>query len=511
MKGSLSFNKACLFGAFAVTFVSFLTSVVFYDSPSDASIFRYVGWRIAEGGNPFLEAWDHKGPIIFYLNALGFALFQHTIGVAFVYLCLWWGTLILGYKTLSVYISPRASAVAMLLFSLLASWGVLGGTFQNNVGIVAVFITLLTLYLQTFTKGLWRAFWVGLGVGALVFVKPNMLAIGPTIVFSFWLRDAFREGRWMPFVSACLLSFVGFVLTLAGVSLLFFWQGNLALMWDETLVFNLLEYHQDVTLGDYWWDFLFVRYKETACKLAGSIALFPLTFMGIRYLWKQRKGRLLKDFPEQQYPTGQVLLFLGVWAFFEVLIAFACKVYYDHYIINAYVPLCAFAGVFIASLRYEKTRFKTLIAVGACFLCCLLAVYRLTWKNALAWRTNEDRHALYTWLNEKTEGKKTIAVWGMQATAEVLTKCQLRTQQQYFCQLGHHPYANATRQKQMEDEFLRALQNEAITLFLTEGQRPRLEVIFAHRPDILAELDTWDCVYHSTANGTLTIYEKYRF
>lgn len=510
MKGSFALDKACLLGAFGITFVSFLTSVVFYEGPSDASIFRYVGWRIADGGNPFLEAWDHKGPIVFYLNALGFALFKHTIGVAFVYLCLWWGALSLGYKTLSAYISPRASAVAMFLFAMLASWGVSGGTFQNNVGIVAVFITLLTLYLHTHTRSLWRAFWVGLGVGALVFVKPNLLAIGPAIAVSFWMRDAFREGRWGPFVYACLIALAGFTLTLAGVSLLFFVQGNLALMWDETLVFNLLEYHQDVTLGAYWWDFLFVRYKETFCKLAGSVALCPMFVMGMRFLWKRRNGALWDDCPAQRYPTGQVLLFLGTWALLEVLIAFACKVYYDHYIINAYVPLCAFAGVFIVSVLHEKHRFKCFIAVGACFLCMLLGVYRLTWKNALAWRTNEDRHALYTWLNEKTAGAKTVAIWGMQATAEVLTKCQLRTQQQYFCQLGHYPYANATRQKQMEDEFLRALQNESITLFLTEGQRPRLEVIFAHRPDILAALDTWDCIYHSTANGTLTIYEKYR-
>ena len=40
----------------------------------DYSIFQYVGERIREGQLPYRDVFDHKPPLIFYLNALGLAL-----------------------------------------------------------------------------------------------------------------------------------------------------------------------------------------------------------------------------------------------------------------------------------------------------------------------------------------------------------------------------------------------------------------------------------------------------
>lgn len=42
-----------------------------YYPSHDFSIFAYIGKRILAGGLPYVDAWDHKPPLIFYLNALG--------------------------------------------------------------------------------------------------------------------------------------------------------------------------------------------------------------------------------------------------------------------------------------------------------------------------------------------------------------------------------------------------------------------------------------------------------
>ena len=42
-----------------------------YYPSHDFSIFAYIGERIRSGGLPYVDAWDHKPPLIFYLNALG--------------------------------------------------------------------------------------------------------------------------------------------------------------------------------------------------------------------------------------------------------------------------------------------------------------------------------------------------------------------------------------------------------------------------------------------------------
>ena len=43
----------------------------------DSGVFLYGGWIISQGGMPYTEAWDHKGPLLYLLNALGFMLLNH--------------------------------------------------------------------------------------------------------------------------------------------------------------------------------------------------------------------------------------------------------------------------------------------------------------------------------------------------------------------------------------------------------------------------------------------------
>ena len=40
----------------------------------NSGVYLYAGWRILQGDLPYLQLWDHKPPLIFYINALGAAL-----------------------------------------------------------------------------------------------------------------------------------------------------------------------------------------------------------------------------------------------------------------------------------------------------------------------------------------------------------------------------------------------------------------------------------------------------
>lgn len=64
-----------------ISFVLFLSVVLI--SPSnpfenlpgqDNGVFLYAGQQILQGDIPYRDFWDHKGPLVFYLNALGLAL-----------------------------------------------------------------------------------------------------------------------------------------------------------------------------------------------------------------------------------------------------------------------------------------------------------------------------------------------------------------------------------------------------------------------------------------------------
>ena len=53
----------------------------------DSSIFMLIGKAITMGKNVYTDYFDHKGPILFYLNALGFAVTKTKAGV-FIIQCI---------------------------------------------------------------------------------------------------------------------------------------------------------------------------------------------------------------------------------------------------------------------------------------------------------------------------------------------------------------------------------------------------------------------------------------
>ena len=51
----------------------------------DASIFEYFGYAMSHGQRMYLELFDHKGPVIFLINYLGYS-FGASLGIKILYL-----------------------------------------------------------------------------------------------------------------------------------------------------------------------------------------------------------------------------------------------------------------------------------------------------------------------------------------------------------------------------------------------------------------------------------------
>ena len=46
---------------------------------NDEGVVLYTGRRILEGGSPYVDSWDHKGPILYLFNALGLWLSSNAL------------------------------------------------------------------------------------------------------------------------------------------------------------------------------------------------------------------------------------------------------------------------------------------------------------------------------------------------------------------------------------------------------------------------------------------------
>lgn len=114
--------KTLAFGALNGIAVIALYFVVDYTSPlypptyalQDAAIFRLVGKVWAQGGVPYADIWDHKGPLIFFVNMLGAALGDPIQGVFYVNLVIVAAAALLLWRV-TVVAMPRSSTLARLL------------------------------------------------------------------------------------------------------------------------------------------------------------------------------------------------------------------------------------------------------------------------------------------------------------------------------------------------------------------------------------------------------------
>src|SRR6266496_1916463 len=67
----------------------------------DSGVFLYVGWRFLNGDIPYRDVWDHKPPLIYFVDALGLRLTPDSLwGVWLLQFIVIFLTLLLIYKLL---------------------------------------------------------------------------------------------------------------------------------------------------------------------------------------------------------------------------------------------------------------------------------------------------------------------------------------------------------------------------------------------------------------------------
>lgn len=94
-----------------VTIFSYTTSPLYPgigDSP-DSAMFQIIGRYWSQGDIPYQTLWDLKGPYIFLVNALGYAMTGTRTGVFLIQIVSLTLTLFFTYKTLRLAFRPRAA------------------------------------------------------------------------------------------------------------------------------------------------------------------------------------------------------------------------------------------------------------------------------------------------------------------------------------------------------------------------------------------------------------------
>lgn len=190
-----SIVRYVLFLALSLTAMYFCTeSSPFYarNPWDDASIYYSIGKGIAHGYVPYRDMFDHKGPVVFFLYALGYLLTPDFFyGVYLLESLCFSGVLYFSYKIAGLYLDEGMSeriAVISMIFLLDGSFLVYGGSCEEFT--MVIYAAVLYQYLCCFSK---RKECTG----------RCMAVLGALCGISFWMKFT---------MTVCLLALMGILL-----------------------------------------------------------------------------------------------------------------------------------------------------------------------------------------------------------------------------------------------------------------------------------------------------------
>ncbi|RLD02814.1 MAG: hypothetical protein DRI32_08305 [Chloroflexi bacterium] len=298
----------------------------------DQGVYLYVGEQILDGSVPYRDIWDHKGPVIYYINALGLASGMST----------YWGVWLLEVISLFIallfsYINMEKCFSAEAAFFGTAMW-VLGFAFVINGGNTVEEFTLPLQFLSLFfflraseeKKHYWNEFLIGVFAGIAFFIRPNNIGEPVVIGIIIGMQLLFLEdGRKRAFFRLISIG-VGFLVFSLVIVGYFFSQDALNEFWRSAFIYNF----QYLAIAP-------DRWKAIIKGISYLSPLVPLGFsawiMGLGYFFLSKK----KDLRERNI-LAFALLILPI----DFALSLTSGRRYLHYFTAWLLPFGFFVGFF---------------------------------------------------------------------------------------------------------------------------------------------------------------------
>ena len=145
----------------------------------DSSIFNYVGKVIRNGGMPYRDTFDHKGPLIYLIDALGQLIHEH-LGIWFIELTVIFMIFILAYKIAKFTGCNNSRALFVVLACMLSlALYFEGGNFVEEYACLFIMFQLYIFILFFYDKEIRTSHLIisGICFGAVCLLRINMVAL----------------------------------------------------------------------------------------------------------------------------------------------------------------------------------------------------------------------------------------------------------------------------------------------------------------------------------------------
>lgn len=216
-------------------------SPLYVNEGGDSAVFKIVGQGILNGKLPYRDLFDHKGPVLFYLNALGLGMAGGKVGLWVLNTLFLSATLSLVYRISRLFSSAKRS-FGIALFSLLY-WAIFseGGNLSEGYALPAVALSLyLVLRLCQNPQKTFAGYFVGICFAWMFLLRMNDAVMLPGGLFAGFFLYGLVQKRYRQILVATLWFLVGTATLILPFVIYFAAQNALADFWYGQFTFNYL-------------------------------------------------------------------------------------------------------------------------------------------------------------------------------------------------------------------------------------------------------------------------------
>ncbi|MCD7943920.1 MAG: hypothetical protein LUH43_03400 [Clostridia bacterium] len=209
------------------------------ESGTDSSVFRYVAYAMSHGQIPYKDIFDHKGPLLYLINYIGY-LIDEEIGVWFFeYLALLITTVfIFAISKMFCKHNLKAALTTFASLSLLCLYFEGGNlTEEYAMPLIAISLYIFLDYFRNDKTTRLKLIICGLCGGCVLMLRPNM-AVAWLVFPVFILIKQISNKKIKKLLEECILFLAGVVIAIIPFIIYFIYTNSLQDFWNVYLIFN---------------------------------------------------------------------------------------------------------------------------------------------------------------------------------------------------------------------------------------------------------------------------------
>ncbi len=211
----------------------------------DSGVFMYNGWRWLHGEVPYLMTWDHKPPLVFAVDALGYLFFGQW-GIWLIQVGVISASAILLYSLLKKKFASYIVMLALFQWLSLIAVLVVGGN-VTELYALPVQMLIVTLLLSENENRKYKYLLIGVLMGVLFLAKQTAIGVFIVVVVELLLKRVIVAKEWNRLFKN-ITSIVFGMLTILGLTIGYFAvTGALKDFFDQVFVYNFAYTKSDFT------------------------------------------------------------------------------------------------------------------------------------------------------------------------------------------------------------------------------------------------------------------------